>query len=53
MNLLRFVISILIPPLGVLLTVGFGLHFVLNVLLTILGYLPGVIHAVWIIFTKR
>jgi uncharacterized membrane protein YqaE (UPF0057 family) len=29
--------------------VGFGLQFWLNILLTILGYIPGIIHAVWII----
>ena len=44
-NLLR----ILLPPVGVFLTVGFGGQFWLNILLTLLGYLPGIIHAVWII----
>ncbi len=34
---------------GVFLQVGFGLHFWLNILLTILGYIPGIIHAVWVI----
>jgi uncharacterized membrane protein YqaE (UPF0057 family) len=33
--------------------VGFGLHFWLNILLTLLGYIPGIIHAVWIIATRR
>lgn len=45
----RLILSILIPPLGVFLTVGLGLHFWLNILLTILGYIPGLVHAVWII----
>lgn len=49
MDCLRLVFSILIPPLGVFLTVGLGLHFWLNILLTLLGYIPGLIHAVWII----
>jgi uncharacterized membrane protein YqaE (UPF0057 family) len=52
-DLLRLVFSILIPPLGVFLQVGFTGQFFLNVLLTILGYVPGLIHAVWIIFTRR
>lgn len=52
MDLLRLILSILIPPLGVFLQVGFGFQFFLNILLTILGYVPGVIHAVWIIFTR-
>jgi uncharacterized membrane protein YqaE (UPF0057 family) len=30
-------------------TVGFGGQFWLNILLTIFGYIPGIVHAVWII----
>ena len=37
------------PPLGVFLQVGIGKHFWINILLTILGYIPGIIHAVWVI----
>lgn len=49
MNLLRIILSILIPPLGVFLTVGIGGAFWLNLLLTLLGYIPGIVHAVWVI----
>ena len=49
MDLLRIIIAILLPPLGVFLQVGIGKHFWINVLLTILGYVPGIIHAVWVI----
>ena len=49
MDLFRIIIAILLPPLGVFLQVGFGGQFFLNILLTILGYVPGIIHAVWII----
>lgn len=49
MDALRLILSILIPPLGVFLQVGLRGQFWLNVLLTILGYFPGLIHAVWII----
>ena len=48
-DFLRIILSILFPPLGVFLQVGFGGHFWLNILLTLLGYIPGIIHAVWII----
>jgi uncharacterized membrane protein YqaE (UPF0057 family) len=51
MDCLRVVLSVLIPPLGVFLQVGFGLQFWLNILLTLLGYIPGLIHAIWIIAT--
>ena len=49
MNLLRILLSALLPPVGVFLTVGIGGAFWLNILLTILGYVPGVIHAIWVI----
>ena len=49
MDCLRIVLAVLIPPLGVFLQVGFGLHFWLNILLTLFGYVPGLVHAIWII----
>ena len=49
MDVIRILFSILLPPLGVFLQVGLGLHFWLNILLTLLGYIPGVVHAIWII----
>lgn len=52
MNILRIVFAVLLPPLGVFLTVGLGLHFWLNILLTLLGYIPGIVHAIWIISSR-
>lgn len=52
MDLIRIIAAIILPPLGVFLQVGFGLHFWLNILLTIFGYVPGIIHAVWIVLRK-
>lgn len=49
MDLVRIIIAVLLPPLGVFLQVGFSKHFWLNILLTILGYIPGIVHAVWVI----
>ena len=52
-DLIRIVIAILLPPLGVFLTVGLGKDFWINLLLTIFGfYILGVVHAVWIIAKK-
>ncbi len=48
-NLLRILLAILLPPVGVLFTVGLGGAFWINILLTLLGYIPGIVHAVWII----
>ncbi|WP_290649389.1 YqaE/Pmp3 family membrane protein [Aquisalimonas sp.] len=49
MDIVRVILAILLPPLGVFLQVGLGVHFWLNILLTILGYIPGIIHALYII----
>ena len=49
MDLIRILIAILLPPLGVFLQVGIKGAFWLNILLTLLGYIPGIVHAVWII----
>jgi uncharacterized membrane protein YqaE (UPF0057 family) len=48
-DLIRILLSILLPPLGVFLQVGLGMHFWLNIVLTLLGYIPGLVHAIWII----
>jgi uncharacterized membrane protein YqaE (UPF0057 family) len=52
-DFLRILLSILVPPLGVFWQVGLTRQFWLNVLLTILGYIPGLTHAVYIILTRR
>ena len=52
MDLIRILLSILLPPLGVFLQVGIGAQFWINIVLTLLGYIPGIIHAVWIIATR-
>jgi len=49
MDIVRLICAIFFPPLGVFLQVGLGGQFWLNILLTLLGYIPGIVHAVWII----
>ncbi|CAO1665713.1 MULTISPECIES: YqaE/Pmp3 family membrane protein [Salinicola] len=52
MDIIRIIFAILLPPVGVFLQVGLGLQFWINVVLTLLGYIPGIIHAIWIIATR-
>jgi uncharacterized membrane protein YqaE (UPF0057 family) len=49
MKLLHIVLGILVPPVGVFLTYGIGTTLFINIALTILGWIPGSIHAVWAI----
>jgi uncharacterized membrane protein YqaE (UPF0057 family) len=52
MDLVRILCAVFFPPLGVFLQVGIGKDFWINILLTFLGYIPGIIHAIWIIAKK-
>jgi uncharacterized membrane protein YqaE (UPF0057 family) len=52
MDIIRIIAAIILPPFGVFLQVGIGGHFWLNILLTIFGYVPGIIHAIWVVVTK-
>ncbi|WP_082803730.1 MULTISPECIES: YqaE/Pmp3 family membrane protein [unclassified Anabaena] len=52
MDLVRILCAIFFPPLGVFLQVGIGKDFWINILLTFLGYIPGIVHAVWVIAKK-
>lgn len=53
MKLIRIITGILLPPLGVFLTDGIGATLLINIALTVLGWLPGSIHAVWVIVKKE
>jgi len=47
---IKILFAIILPPLGVFLEVGFKGHFWLSILLTLLGFVPGIIHALYVIF---
>lgn len=49
MSLLMILLTIFLPPVAVAVKEGIGLQFLLNLLLTLIGWLPGVIHAFWIV----
>ena len=48
-DLIRIALSVIVPPVGVFLKVGLGPQFWLNLLLTLFFYIPGLVHAVWVI----
>lgn len=49
MKFVRLLFGILLPPVGVALTYGISPTLGINILLTLVGYIPGIIHAVWAI----
>jgi uncharacterized membrane protein YqaE (UPF0057 family) len=51
-TLLLVIIAILLPPVAVGVKRGIGLSLVISIILTILFYLPGLIHALMVVFKK-
>ncbi|NJM67389.1 MAG: YqaE/Pmp3 family membrane protein [Acaryochloris sp. RU_4_1] len=52
MNLVNIVLAILLPPLSIFINEGVSATLIINILLTIVGWVPGSIHAVWVL-SKR
>ena len=53
MEIVKIICAIILPPLGVFLQVGLGKHFWINILLTLLGYIPGIVHAIWVVAKNK
>lgn len=51
-GLIAILLAIFLPPLGVAIKKGIGSSFLINCILTLLGYFPGVIHALFVILNK-
>jgi uncharacterized membrane protein YqaE (UPF0057 family) len=48
-DICKIFLAIFLPPVGVFLERGCHADFFINILLTLLGYIPGIIHALYII----
>ena len=51
-DFIRILLAILLPPVGVYLQVGLKSQFWVNLTLTLLGYIPGIIHGIYIILSR-
>jgi uncharacterized membrane protein YqaE (UPF0057 family) len=49
MGIIEIILAIFIPPLAVALRYGLSSAFWINLLLTILGLVPGIIHAFYVL----
>jgi uncharacterized membrane protein YqaE (UPF0057 family) len=52
MPILLIILSIVIPPVAVAMKFGLKKDFVINVILTLLFWIPGVIHALYLVLKK-
>ena len=48
-KIVLIIISILLPPLAVFLKKGFGKDLIINIILCLIFYVPGIIHAIWVV----
>ena len=53
MEILKIILSIFLPPVAAYLQVKLTTHFWINIVLTLLGGIPGVVHALWLVLTNK
>ncbi len=53
MDIIKILLAIIMPPVAAFLQVGLSTHFFINILLTLLGGIPGVVHALWLIVKRK
>ncbi len=53
MKILKIIFSFFLPPVAAFLQVGATKHLWINIILTIVGFLPGVVHALWLVLTDK
>ena len=47
-KIVALIVSILLPPVAVYLKKGAGSELVINIVLCLLMWVPGVLHAIWL-----
>ena len=52
-TLVKVILSIFLPPVAAFLQVGVTTHFWINIVLTLLGGIPGILHALWLVLTGQ
>lgn len=53
MKILRIILAFILPPVAAYLQVGGTKHFWINIILTLLLGIPGVIHALWLVLADK
>ncbi|MHC4130561.1 MAG: YqaE/Pmp3 family membrane protein [Planctomycetota bacterium] len=53
MAIVKIILAIILPPVAAYLQVGCTTHLWINIVLTILGGIPGMIHALWLVLTDQ
>jgi uncharacterized membrane protein YqaE (UPF0057 family) len=53
MKILKIIFAIILPPVAAFLQVGATTHFWISIVLTLLFFFPGIIHALWLVLTDK
>ena len=48
-KLVLIILALFLPPIAVYLKCGPGKNLIINILLCLLFYVPGIIHALWLV----
>ncbi|XP_023642861.1 hydrophobic protein RCI2A [Capsella rubella] len=48
-SFIEILLAIMLPPVGVFLRFGCGMEFWLSLLLTFLGFIPGLVYAIFVL----
>ena len=51
-GIISLIMAIFLPPIGVLMHNGISKDLIISILLTLLGYIPGIIWSVYVIITR-
>ncbi|MEO9593089.1 YqaE/Pmp3 family membrane protein [Rhodopirellula bahusiensis] len=52
MNYIRLLLVFLLPPVAVYMQFGLGHHFWLSLVLTLLGFVPGLVYSLYIMASR-
>jgi uncharacterized membrane protein YqaE (UPF0057 family) len=53
MQILKIILCIILPPLAAYMQVGATTHLWINIILTLMMGVPGMIHALWLVLTDK
>lgn len=51
-KLVHIILALLLPPVAVFLKNGLGKDLIINIVLCLIFYVPGILHAIWLITKK-
>ena len=52
-KIIQIILALFLPPVAVVISKGIGKDFVINIILTIIMFVPGVIHAFYVTMGQK